>query len=140
MLMTASFGIGSFVMLLAENLAGPLAVTVQITASISDGLRCYFASPLQKVEGLCGLRQAPWLFSADYQPDQPGLALRSGRLDSVALSRYWSGIVVDLSRPACGHVKEALKGREFWKEPWPARDRGFLLPGPARPYIGEASR
>ena len=31
----------------------------------------------------------------------------------VALSRYWSGIVVDLSRPACGHVKEALKGREF---------------------------
>ena len=112
MLMTASSGIGSFFMVLAENLAGSLAVTAQITASISDGLRCYFAPPLQKAEGFCGLRQAPWLFFC-------GLPVGSARpsapegLTRPVLSRYWSGIVVDLSRPACGHVKEALKGREF---------------------------
>ena len=75
MLMTTSFGIGGFVMVLAENLAEPLAVTAQLTASISDGLRCYFPPPLQEAEDFCGLHQTPWLFSADYQPDQPGLAL-----------------------------------------------------------------
>jgi hypothetical protein len=112
MLMTASFGIGSFVMVLAVNLAGPLAVTAQITARISDGIRCYFAPALQKSRGF--LRAPPGSLTVFLRIiSRISQASRSGRLDSVALSRYWSGIVVDLSRPACGHVKEALKGREF---------------------------
>jgi hypothetical protein len=55
--MTGTFSIGGFVMVLVENLAGPLAVTARRTVSISDGVRCYFASPLQKAEGFWGLRQ-----------------------------------------------------------------------------------
>jgi hypothetical protein len=89
------------------KLAGTLAVTARITASISDGFCYYFAAALQKSRGFCASAPLLGCFSADYQPG------RLHRLDSPALSRYSSSIVVDLSRPACGHVKEALKGREF---------------------------
>jgi hypothetical protein len=76
MIMTSSFDIGSMVMVLAVNLAGPLAVTAQITARISEGISCYFAPRFKKPRVSAGSARLLGCFSADYQPDQSGLALR----------------------------------------------------------------
>jgi hypothetical protein len=109
--MTASLGIGMSVMGIGCELAGgwlllrgkqPVSTTV--FAGISP-------SPLKK-RGF--LRRPPGSLAvfpriiSQVSPDW-----RSEGLTPLPLVRYWSGIVVDLSRPACGHVKKALKGREF---------------------------
>jgi hypothetical protein len=55
--MTASFGIGSFLIVLLTSLS-PFAVTAPITASISDGFCCYFSIAAWENRGLLNGRGA----------------------------------------------------------------------------------
>ena len=56
------------------------------------GARCLFAANISEIS-------------------QPSSSSR--QLDMPRTAGYEHVTVVDLSRPACGHVKQALKGREF---------------------------
>jgi hypothetical protein len=108
--MTASFGIESFLIVMVTSLP-PFAVTARITASISDGFCCYFAVAVWENRGF--RRVAP-VSLAVFGGIISGISQAGGPTRLTRTARRASGrIVVDLSRPACGHVKEALKGREF---------------------------
>lgn len=67
--------------------------------------RKVFEDSIQKLVALYRLKPTQTCGAPDRTPDAP--------LDTNSSATLEEAFVVDLSRPACGHVKKALKGREF---------------------------